>query len=167
MHDAGWRLFRVRPENHPAQRLAGAARLVAQFAGTGLVEGVLRDVARALPGSTALEGQFMVPATGAEEGGPRLIGQGRAREIVINTALPFAHAWAEVNSQPDLTRHALDLYRACPSSGGYGATRDLAQRLLGNEGSRAVNTARRQQGLVHIDGTYCRPRECAPCPFGQ
>ena len=37
-----WRLFRVRPANHPARRLAGAAALVDRYSVTGLVAGLWR-----------------------------------------------------------------------------------------------------------------------------
>lgn len=163
-----WRRFRVRPENQPAQRLAGAARLLARFAETGLLKGVLECVAAATAGTEMLEGRFMVGAEGpAANGGRCLIGRGRAREIVVNIVLPFAFAWAETTSSSGLARQALELYRGCPKTGEYGATRELGRLLAGERASRVVSTALRQQGLVHIDSTYCRPRACAACPFGR
>jgi hypothetical protein len=42
MNPSCWHLFRVRPENHHARRLTGAAHLLARFLDEGLLEGVLR-----------------------------------------------------------------------------------------------------------------------------
>ncbi len=162
-----WRSFRVRPENQPAQRLAGAARLLARFTETGLLEEVLGCVATTA-GTETLERRFTVGAARPDsDNGRCLIGGGRAREIVVNIILPFAFAWAESSSSPGLARRALALYRGCPKTGEYGATRELGRLLAGDRASRAVNTALRQQGLVHIDNVFCRPRECAVCPFGR
>ena len=42
-----WRLTGIRPENHPARRLAGAARLLVRYQGKGLLTGLLERVAEA------------------------------------------------------------------------------------------------------------------------
>jgi hypothetical protein len=168
MAHSGWRRFRVRPENCPERRLSGAAHLVSRFMETGLLHGVLERVAAAAPGTPELEQGLAVSATEpGSNGGGCLVGLGRAREIVVNIILPFASAWAGANRKSELARRALALYRGLPVAGEYGATRDLGRLLLGDRMSRVVNTARRQQGLVHVDRTYCRPRACALCPFGQ
>jgi len=162
-----WHLFRVRPENHPARRLTGAAYLLARFMDEGLLEGVLRLVEESRSDIGRLEAGFMVGAEGYSQSGERaLIGQGRAREIVVNIALPFAFAWAGAGSQVSLSEQALWLYRVYPRSGGNEITRGLT-KLLGSKASALVDSARRQQGLLHLDGTFCHPRCCADCPLAQ
>lgn len=159
-----WRVFRVRPENHPRRRLIGAAYLLARFGEIGIFEGVLQSVAEAHPGVGGLERHFIVrdPETWAT-GEHNLIGQGRAREIVINVVLPFALAWAEASLEIKLAQQVWALYRSYPKVGEYGITRDLGKLLMGCGASEVVNTAQRQQGLIHVDKTFCRPRECANC----
>jgi hypothetical protein len=160
-----WRVFRVRPENHPARRLVGAAYLLVRFMDMGLLGGVLQSVARDQLDKGQLERSFTITAPehcSGSEG--NLIGQGRAREIVINVILPFALAWAEAGSQMKLAEQVLALYRDYPKAGEYGITRDLAKLLMGTSASSVVNTARRQQGLIHLDKTFCRQRECGICP---
>jgi hypothetical protein len=162
-----WHLFRVRPENHPARRLSGAAYLLARFRDEGLLEGVLRLVEESRSDIGRLEAGFMVGAEGYSHGSERaLIGQGRAREIAINIALPFAFAWAEANSQTSLAEQAVWLYRVYPRSGGNEITRGLT-KLLGSKASALVDSARRQQGLLHLDKTFCRPRRCDACPLAR
>jgi hypothetical protein len=167
MSSSCWHLFRVRPENHPARRLTGAAHLLSRYLDEGLLPGILRLVEESRSDIGRLEAGFMVSAEGHRCYGERaLIGQGRAREIAINIALPFAFAWAEANSQASLAEQALRLYRVYPRSGGNEITRDLL-KLLGSRASAVVDSARRQQGLLHLDKTFCRPRRCDVCPLAQ
>ena len=162
-----WHLFRVRPENHPARRLTGAAYLLARFMDEGLLEGVLRLVEESRSDIGRLEAGFMVGAeNNSSEGERALIGQGRAGEIAVNIALPFAFAWAGAGSQVSLAEQALWLYRIYPRSGGNEITRGLT-KLLGSKASALVDSARRQQGLLHLDRTFCHPRRCADCPLAQ
>jgi len=164
---SSWHLFRVRPENHPARRLTGAAHLLARFGDEGLLEGVLRLVGESCSDIGRLEAGFMVAGEGCRYAGRRaLIGQGRAREIVVNIALPFAFAWAEANSEASLAEAALWLYRIYPKSGENEITRGLT-RLLGSKASGLVDSARRQQGLIHLDRTFCRQRRCGECSLGR
>jgi len=167
MNPSCWHLFRVRPENHPARRLTGAARLLARFGDEGLLQGVLRLVGESRSDIGRLEAGFMVGAEGRRSrGGRALIGQGRAREIAINIALPFAFAWAGASSQAGLTEQALRLYRVYPRLGGNEITRGLL-KLLGSKASALVDSARRQQGLLHLDQTFCSSRRCDECPLAQ
>ena len=162
-----WRVFRIRPGNHPARRLAGAAHLLARFMETGLFEGVLQLVSASSLSIGKLESSFMVRDYGPCSNGKRkLIGQGRAREIVVNIVLPFIFAWAEACSHRRLERRILALYRRYPVVGEYGMTREL-KGLLGVGASELVGSARRQQGLLHLDKMYCRPRECIACPVAR
>ena len=48
--DAGqWRLFRVRPPNHPRRRIIGAAELIARFTDVGLIAGLGRAASTGKP----------------------------------------------------------------------------------------------------------------------
>jgi Protein of unknown function (DUF2851) len=165
MSPSSWRVFRVRPENHPVRRLSGAAYLLARFMNEGLLEGVLRLLDESSSDIGRLEAGFMVGGQGYHSRGQRaLIGQARAREIAVNIALPFAFAWAEANSQTTLAERALWLYRVYPRSGENEITRGLT-KLLGSKASALVDSAQRQQGLIHLDKTFCRQRRCVECPL--
>ncbi|TET73736.1 MAG: DUF2851 family protein [Dehalococcoidia bacterium] len=169
MSSSCWHVFRVRPGNHPARRLVGAAHLLARFMEMGLFEGVLQLVSETSLGMMGhLESDFVVstpdPCFNSEH---NLIGQGRAREIVINIILPFAFAWAKANLQGNLVEQVSALYRSYPKAGENGVTRELAELLLGTGASELVDSAQRQQGLIHLDKTFCRQRECPSCPVAR
>jgi hypothetical protein len=130
----------------------------------GLLEGVLRLVSESRLDYERLEAAFTVDAPGSGADGERaLIGRGRAREVVVNIVLPFAFARAEASGEPALAQQALSLYRGYPAAGENEVTRRLAG-LLGVKASAPVNSAQRQQGLLHLDKTFCRPRRCGECP---
>jgi len=168
MCSKSWRLFRVRPTNYPARRLVGAAGLLDRYAEKGLLDGVLDLFEEADMHIKRLEAGLVLSAPGYCYGSDRnLIGWDRAREIVINVILPFIFAWGESNSQKRMKERALDLYRVYPKAADYGITRDLAGRIFGGQASGLVKTARRQQGLIHLDRTYCRPLWCVMCKVGR
>ena len=161
-----------RPANHPARRLAGAARLLVRYVEGGLRVGLLAAV-RA--GPSALTAALQVQADGfwrnhydltskparLPEG---LIGPGRAGELAVNIVLPFALSWAESHGDAPLTGAAVATYRRYPRTSSYGLLRPLSAAL----GSRVIAGARRQQGMLHIFRRYCRQGGCAGtggCPL--
>ena len=148
-----WRLFRVRPSNHPLRRIAGAAVLLVRFLEPGLVDG-LRQACR--PGKPShLTSALAAPGEGR---GAALVGQGRARDLAVNVALPFLHAVSEAqkgprpgsrsDAQPDGPYPAL--YHKFGKLQENEVTREVAEQLLPQGWRETVNSARRQQGLLHL-----------------
>lgn len=149
-----WRLTGMRPENHPARRLAGAARLLVRYLEEGLVAGLLEKVAEAsVQGPQALTTALRV--------GDGLIGPGRADEVVVNAVLPFTLAWAEARQDKPLAEAALALYQRYPRLSPYGILRRLTAAL----GRELTGGARRQQGMLHLFHRYCRQGGCNRCPL--
>ena len=86
---------------------------------------------------------------------------------MINIILPFALAWVEANLQGNLAERVSALYGSYPKAGENGITRELAALLMGGGASELVDSARRQQGLIHLDKTFCRQRGCPSCPAAR
>ena len=148
-----WHTFRVRPTNHPRRRIAGAARLLARClemdSGDGeppearLVRVLAEVVARGTP--ARLTAALTVKP---EEGkGAALVGVDRARDLAVNVVLPFCHAWS---GGGDSTTDALALFTKFPRLQANEITREMADQLLSPEWTGVVNSARRQQGLIHL-----------------
>src|SRR5439155_12329330 len=89
------------------------------------------DFGRALPGPAAA-----------------LLGRDRARDAVVNVALPFALAMAATSDDRALADATWATYRGFPRPSAYQATESLAGAL--GLTSKSVGTARRQQGLLHL-----------------
>jgi hypothetical protein len=157
MSYADWHFFRVHPRNFPTRRLLAAGHLFDRYLEQGLLQGVSDLVAEANPerGATAIESGFLISG---------LIGRGRAREITVNVVLPFSLAWAKSDSCPNIGGHILQLYRTYPRLGENQITRYLSELFWGAGNPEMVNSARRQQGLIHLYQAFCREQRCEVCP---
>ncbi|MBM4445753.1 MAG: DUF2851 family protein [Chloroflexi bacterium] len=168
-----WCFFRVRPDNFPTRRLVALSYLLARYHQTGLLRGIL-ELAKKAPQGTEhgwLINGLVIDGQGywrnhfdfgiAQKRSSAIIGREKASEIVINTILPFACAWGELNSELKLKKKAAEIYRRYPSPADNELTRHMKQQLLLKPDARL--SACQQQGLIHIFKTYCRLRNCAEC----
>ena len=166
-----WNFFKVRPGNHPVRRIAAMSHLLVRYRKTGLLAGLeekLKEATEAT-GYRSLEqalvvtpdsywgiySDFGLPALGAT---PALLGEERAVDIVINVLLPFAFARDEHSEK------TLKFYRSYRASAENSLVKHMRQQL--GIGRYLVNTACRQQGLIHIYQTWCLEGKCNRCPLG-
>ena len=138
-----WKLFRVRPANHPARRLEGMAALLDRAWDAGLAAWAASLVAE---GSVAgLRAALTVAADGK---GAAVIGADRASDLAVNVVLPFARALGNLARDAGAAASALALYRDWPPLQENSVTEE-AGRLLGG-GTELRRSARRQQGLIRV-----------------
>ena len=128
----------VRPSNHPAARIEGAAELVARFMERGLLAGL----AEAAASPKQLSAALTVDGRG---GGAAPIGVGRARDLAVNAVLSLLHGLNSGANSPYLAH-----YRRFPKLQGNEVVREMVEQLLPKEWRAEVNAARRQQGLLHL-----------------
>ena len=176
-HDA-WHLFKVRPNNFPVGRIAAMSHLLWRYREKGIFNGIV-DMVREAPvgqGHCRLERGLIVTGNGywaghfdfglgIRKGSRTLLGGRRAADIVVNVLLPFTFAWSQISSQPELGRKVFDLYRHYPRLAVNTVERHMKSQL-GLSGS-LVNSAQRQQGLIHIYNTLCTQGECSHCSLSQ
>ncbi len=138
MERKDWRLFRVRPSNHPSTRIEGAAMLVARFLEPGLVPGLAAasDSPRQLTSALAV---------GSDRGGTAPIGTGRARDLAVNAVLPLLHHLSGEGES-----RYLSLFHEFPKLQGNEVFREMEEELLPSEWRNVVTNGRRQQGLLHL-----------------
>jgi len=158
MTRADWHFFRMHPRNFPTRRLLGAAEILDRHRGNGLLTGITESIHKAQSGggTASIERDFAVPD---------LIGPGRAREIAVNVVLPFFVAWSEMGKQSELGERTSELYRTYPRLGENQITRYLSDLFWGKGDTKTVNSAQRQQGLIHLYKTYCHDGRCQTCPI--
>ncbi len=180
MSESDWHLFKVRPINLPQRRLAGMGYLLLRYRGKGILEEAvirLRE-APADPGR-GLEELLTVTTDGywADHFAPglpsprpvtALIGDTRAADIVVNVLLPFTLALGRLTSESSLAEKAIKLYHRYPGLAVNAVEKHMRQQfgLDGPSNAGPVNSARRQQGLLHIYKTFCSQGECDRCPLG-
>jgi hypothetical protein len=177
MSPSDWHSFKVRPVNSPRRRLAAISYLLCRFRAGGLLPVLLRKVE-----STAVNGDYhglnewlLVDADGfwaenldfgtpSRGVAPALLGESRAGVIIVNVLLPFAVAWGQAASRPGLAEKALDIYHHYPALAVNTLEKHMNRQLGINR--VLVNSARWQQGLIHIYKTFCSQGKCRECPLG-
>ena len=169
-----WQLFRVRPSNSPLRRNAGMCHLLRRYEGKGLLAGLVELVYNAPEekashyleaGLMAADNDYWASRFDFGKGYPGLskwlIGESRATDIVINILLPFAYAWGKGNSRKELADKASTIFRAYPAV----ETNTLERHMRAQFGlkSTQVNSAQRQQGLLHLYKKWCTQGRCKEC----
>ncbi|MCH8207100.1 MAG: DUF2851 family protein [Chloroflexi bacterium] len=134
-----WNMFRVRPANHPARRVIGAAHLVDRYVESGLARGLERE----LRGGKA---RLLVQALAVRP----FVGRDRACDLAVNVVLPLMHALAGIRRDAALAGLCLDLYRAFPRPADNEVTREMRRLLSSSGASVQITGARRHQGLMHL-----------------
>ncbi|UCE07315.1 MAG: DUF2851 family protein [bacterium] len=184
MQQQEWHFFRLRPSNFPTRRLAGASLILQQFVKEGILDKILKIIEglkdNHLQLIKELEKLFTCQTGGywathyrVEEKAPELIneksatlvGKERARDIVINIVLPVVLAYAAEIEDSLLRINILQLYQAYPKVSSNSIIKKMSKQLFGDiKGtSQFINTAARQQGLIHLYKLYCHRGECERC----
>jgi hypothetical protein len=119
----------------------------------------------------------------SQSAGVDLIGESRAADMVLNIVLPFLAGYGRDKRDPALVKQALAVYRAHPPLSRNELIENVGRQVFRHwlenpaeavvEGkplgkvsiARLVNTACRQQGLIHLHHHFCAEQEYAACPF--
>ena len=178
MSPNAWHLFKVRPYNSPLRRIVAMSYLLLRYRRKGIFNEMVNMVAEAplSQGYCGLETGLQVTANGywatrSDFGlsnqikSSALLGSERAADIVVNIILPFTFAWGRLTSHPELEEKALALYRHYPKLAVNTVERHMRNQL--GLSSSLVNSAQRQQGLIHIYNTLCSQGRCNCCPLGK
>ena len=173
MPSGSWQFFKVRPDNSPVRRIAAMSYLILHYGAKKLLDEVVSQTI-AGKGPHELVRILLMTTNGywanhfdfgfvSRLGAPALLGSSRASEITVNVLLPFAFAWGEFTSQPGLTVKAFSLYCGYPRLPVNTLERHMSKQLGLN--SDSVDSARRQQGLIHIYKKLCSQGKCHRCPL--
>jgi hypothetical protein len=169
-----WHFFKVRPANLPVRRIAAMSYLLLRYRQAGLLAGLedrLKEAAAdnevcSLEQALAVAPDsywgcfldFGLPAAGTV---PALLGQERAADIVVNVLLPFAF----IRGTSESSEKALNIYHDYRASEENSLVTHMRQQL--GVSRYLVNTACRQQGLIHIYKTHCLEGRCDECPLNN
>ncbi len=176
MPDSAWHLFKVRPNNFPVRRLVAMSYLILRYQEKGILEEMVNMIKEAPLGKghhRLVEG-LLITTEGywanhfdfgldSRVKTRSLLGRRRAADIAVNVLLPFTFAWGKFTSQPELEQRSLDLYHSFPKLVDNTVERHMSNQL-GLDSSQ-VNSAQRQQGLIHIYNTLCTQGRCHCCPL--
>lgn len=171
MSAASWNLCRLRPSNCPTRRLAAMSELVRRYGEKGLA----KELAGKLAGRPATEAHhnlekiFSVPAEGYWEhhfdfnapvsSSLALLGAERAGEIAVNAVLPFIFALGQTGTK----EQAREIYHTYPRLPDNTLEKHMINQLKLKH--NIIDSACRQQGLLHIYKKRCSQGECGTCPL--
>jgi hypothetical protein len=176
MSENDWHLFKVRPNNSPVRRIVAITYLILQYRTTGILEGLVNKI-KELPmskGCRELVKALLINTKcywmshfdldyGRMLGTPTLLGGSRAADIAVNVLLPFTHAWGKLTFRPELAQRSFELYRRHPKLLVNAVEKHMGKQLGLN--LNLVNSAQRQQGLIHVYKTLCSQGKCRGCPL--
>jgi hypothetical protein len=156
-----WKLWGVRPPNHPARRIAAAAGLLARLPSPArLLDAAAMAPAEALAALVVPAWGYWIDHHDAAAAPcrlpPVLLSRSRAIELLVNVILPAA---AALGQEPVEV-----LFRTLPRPAAYGRTRGLEEALRDTGGRIAIN-ARRAQGLLALNNDWCTQDGCGRCPL--
>ena len=180
LHQAEWQFFRLRPENFPTVRLAGAARLIGLF----LQENVLKSIIHIIKDRTIdvrkrcvmLEEMFIVRADEfwsshyqlkerAKRKLQNLIGAERAHDIIINVVVPVCLLYARLFKDKEVRRGILKIFNEAKRSNDNFITRTIERQLLKNK--LDLDSALLEQGAIQLYKQYCVQERCSECAIGK
>ena len=175
-----WRFHGVRPNNWPTRRIAAACRIFSAHLHGSPSGALLLAVVDAIQEGSAgpLELLFSAPVAAGHYWARRidfgrgtiapsnaLLGTSRAREIMVNVAIPMAICVMRSRGHASLVGSLRDLYFSTGSVSSNRITRYMAG-LTGADELSGTRRAARQQGMLHIYRRWCRSKICAQCPAG-
>ena len=179
-NEADWQFFRLRPENFPTVRLAGASLLIPKLLQTDFFKYIIRTIKNeALTHReqyTALQSLLIVPAEGfwsnhfrigekAKMSIKTLIGKNRADEIILNAVVPVALLYARVFKDKAVRKRTLKLYEQCAPLGKNSITTIMEDQLVREK--FPLDSALLQQGALQLYKYYCVEERCAECAVGR
>ena len=172
-----WCLVKVRPNNSPVRRIAGISYLLLRCRKEGILQEIVNLIleTRVNQAYSALVAGLTVMSSGywkthyelgCHRGHaiPALIGSSRAAAIAVNIVLPFTYAWSRLKARPELATKTLEIFSTGPKTGTNAIERHMSKQM--GRSCMPINSAQRQQGLLHIYKTLCTQGKCAVCPLG-
>lgn len=97
-----------------------------------------------------------------------LLGNDRIIELLVDVIIPAVHAYSSVSGAFKLTSKIESLYLALPKTGSNKTIREVVSRCFPGK-EHIFKTAAAQQGLIHINKTWCIKLacNCKACPIYQ
>ena len=163
MDASEWTLADIRPANHPALRIAQAARFFAQdefVMARAMACRTEEDIRRlfCIEASPYWRTHYVPGAAGDEL--PKRLGTFKARIIGINLVAVLQFAYGSRTGDERLRDSALSLLERLPSED------NRFMRAWSGEGV-PIRNAFESQALLQLATEYCARTRCAECPVGR
>jgi len=180
LESSDWKFFRLRPENFPTVRIAGAARLALGMIRDDYVSRIMRTIKTAGTGTDTMfrtiREMFIISADEfwdehfrfgktSSSATATLIGKDRANDIVLNAVVPLALLYARTFRDTVVREMALRLFGQVPSLSDNTIIRTMRNQLV--KGRISLRSASLQQGTLQLYKHYCVGERCGECAVGK
>ncbi len=178
MDKSEWLFFKLRPQNFPTIRIAGASHVLSNLMALCRAGELIGWAATREEGVVLLSWRRLltVPShdfwsrhyvfdTPAATDIRMLIGSSRAEEIIINTVLPLVYLRGRIFDNPALQERGMKMYANHKPTSDNNITLMIKDALFG--GDNVFNTVQVQQGALHLYRTLCSEKRCSKCRIGK
>jgi hypothetical protein len=174
LQEGEWLFFRLRPANFPTARIAVGTCLLRRLFAPGSFQGIMGMVAEgATRGFRLRLGSYFrfeadeywsnhLHFKQHQPGRGVTLGDGRFREILLNTVLPLAILLGRMSGEKRFLWGAEAILRALPASLPNATTRLVVEDILGG---KALGSAQEDQGALSLVREWCKRQRCAECPL--
>lgn len=156
VESSAWRLARVRPAAHPIRRLLALATILSR-SDAGLIEDVCACLEQ--PDSYAALQRWLTAHN-------PYLGSAHAHEMIANVVVPFCLAYGDSTDQTDLIDRSMDLWNRLAAGRGNAVVTRMIDQICGDHPIRP-NSARAEQGLLHLHRSGCSVMRCFECPIAH
>lgn len=175
-----WQFFRLRPENFPTRRIAGAATLVEQIISDNIFKSIIQVIQTDSMDHTEklkiIFSLLTIKANGfwenhytfaesASKPMKLLIGKERAIELMINVIIPISLLYARIFKKTNVRKNALSLFENIKSSKSNAVLKIIDEQLV--KSRFKLDTASLYQGAVQLYKYYCSEEKCNDCAIGK
>jgi hypothetical protein len=180
MSEADWQFFRLRPDNFPTRRIAGAACIIDQILSGSYFKVVIRTIQNDTisnaekfdelifllscksAGFWLNHYRFQEEATGNLN---FLIGRDRAIELVVNVIIPLSLLYARIFKKVQIRKSALSLFESLKFSKSNAITKIVDEQLI--KGRLKLDNTALYQGTIQLYKFYCEEEKCMECEIGK
>lgn len=175
-----WQFFRLRPDNFPTIRIAGASQLICNM----VVQGLFKSVAIVLKNNELntrakyrfLQSMFLISADEFWKSHYRfgeqtskdittLIGKNRADDIVLNAVVPITLLYARIFKDKDVRQNVLKIIEGSPASTENTITKIIDRQIIREKFK--LKSTMLQQGALQLYKFYCVEGKCSDCQIGK
>ena len=176
-----WEFSGIRPENFPARRIAGMSYILSSCGNSSFLAMFLSafngNLHKASEVSRNLRDMLILRVSGywtrhytfngkQHKEAPFLLGRNRAADMAVNVILPMVLAHS---CQSELKKAATAVYVNHGKLQANWITEYAANRIFRDKKERrsVINSAMRQQGLIHLYKNFCAVRNCENCLLAE
>lgn len=162
-----WKLFRIRPGNHPVVRLCQIASLLQESFSDSLFNRIIRLFSFAEEGFSVRNftkrcyGFFSGTSESCRSG--YSLGSTRVDTIIINILLPLMLHYARVEHFDQLEESVLAIYQGMKRLPDNHVVHSMEQYMDDAQKRLLHSRAMYQQGLLRLYDNYCRDHNCSGC----